>query len=88
MRVIKKNINKYVIKYYGIKAFSNGDVQKLTFDDIVTYTPVTEKTFTKFIKPIISDNSIIPILEKIEVIPETYVMDSKTFLQNAKLIKD
>lgn len=88
MRVIKKQVNKYIIHYYGIKAFSNGDVQKFSFEPITTYKAVNEKTFTKFVKPLLQDRDVTPILQKIEVVPETYMMDCKTFLQNAKLIKD
>lgn len=88
MRVIKKQINKYIIHYYGVKAFANGDVQKFTFEPVTTYKAVNEKTFTKFIKPLLSDSDVTPILQKIEVVPETYVMDAMTFLKYAKLIKD
>lgn len=88
MKVIKKQINKYIVHYYGIKAFANGDVQKFSFEPITTYKAVNEKTFTKFVKPLLKDSAVTPILQKIEVVPENYVMDSMTFLRYAKLIKD
>lgn len=88
MKVIKKQINKYIVHYYGIKAFANGDVQKFSFEPITTYKAVNEKTFTKFVKPLLKDSDVTPILQKIEVVPENYVMDSMTFLRYAKLIKD
>lgn len=88
MKVIKKQINKYIVHYYGIKAFANGDVQKFSFEPITTYRAVNEKTFTKFVKPLLKDSDVTPILQKIEVVPEIYVMDSMTFLRYAKLIKD
>lgn len=88
MKVIKKQINKYIVHYYGIKAFANGDVQKFSFEPITTYKAVNEKTFTKFVKPLLKDSDVTPILQKIEVVPEIYVMDSMTFLRYAKLIKD
>lgn len=86
MRVIKKQFNKYIIHYYGIKAFPNGDVQKFQFEPITTYKPINEKTFTKFIKPYLQDGTVTPILQKIEVITENYAMDTMTFLRYAKLI--
>lgn len=88
MKVIKKQINKYIVHYYGIKAFANGDVQKFSFEPITTYKAVNEKTFTKFVKPLLKDSDVTPILQKIEVVPENYVMDPMTFLRYAKLIKD
>lgn len=88
MKVIKKQINKYIVHYYGIKAFANGDVQKFSFEPITTYKAVNEKTFTKFVKPLLKDSDVTPILKKIEVVPENYVMDSTTFLRYAKLIND
>lgn len=88
MKVIKKQINKYIVHYYGIKAFANGDVQKFSFEPITTYKAVNERTFTKFVKPLLKDSDVTPILQKIEVVPEIYVMDSMTFLRYAKLIKD
>lgn len=88
MKVIKKQINKYIVHYYGIKAFANGDVQKFSFEPITTYKTVNEKTFTKFVKPLLKDSNVTPILQKIEVVPENYVMDPMTFLRYAKLIKD
>ena len=88
MKVIKKQINKYIVHYYGIKAFANGDVQKFSFEPITTYKAVNEKTFTKFIKPHLQDSGTTPILQKIEVITENYAMDTMTFLRYAKLIKD